>query len=83
MVIFACADVSAQTKITTDVALGDVDGDTNPDAVFANQNGRNRVCLGNGSGGFACSDVSTDANPSNSVALGECADGSTPPCANQ
>lgn len=33
----------------------------NLDAVFANANGTNRVCLGDGSGGFSsCSDVSGD-----------------------
>ena len=54
------------------MALGDVNGDTNMDAVFANINiQRNRVCLGDGSGGFVCSDVSSDTNFSNGVALGD------------
>lgn len=55
------------------MAQGGVNGDGNTDAVFANldvdQN--NRVCLGDGLGGFACSD--TDANPgaSRDVGLGD------------
>jgi len=39
------------------------------EAVFANQNQRNRFCAGNGAGGFACSDVNTDSNLSTDVAL--------------
>ena len=42
----------------------------NLDAVFSNFVQPNRVCLGDGSGGFACSDVSTDTNQSEDVALG-------------
>jgi hypothetical protein len=52
------------------VALGFVDGDSTVDAVFANSAQRNRVCLGDGAGGFACSDVSADTNQSLNVALG-------------
>jgi len=40
------------------------------DAVFAN-GGLNRVCLGDGAGGFACSDVSTETETSKGVALGD------------
>jgi carbon monoxide dehydrogenase subunit G len=47
-----------------------IDGNTNIDAVFANYNETNRVCLGDGSGGFTCSDVSADVNWSFGVALG-------------
>ena len=40
------------------------------DAVFANTNtSPNRVCFGDGMGGFICNDVSTDANSSEGVAL--------------
>jgi len=40
------------------------------DAVFANSGQPNRVCAGDGSGGFAaCSEVSTDANRSFGVAV--------------
>ncbi|MFQ5803891.1 MAG: FG-GAP repeat domain-containing protein, partial [Candidatus Methylomirabilales bacterium] len=59
--------------LSTGVARGDLDGDGNLDAVFANSLfARNRVCLGDGAMGFVftCSDVSTDANNSFGVALG-------------
>jgi hypothetical protein len=41
------------------------------DAVFANNSQRNRVCVGDGAGGFACSDVSGDTNASSGVAVGD------------
>ena len=58
--------------LSTGVARGDLDGDGNLDAVFANTNVQpNRVCLGNGTGGFiSCSNVSTDTNNSLGMALG-------------
>ncbi len=77
---FTCSDVSMDAHHSWDVALADMNGDGDLDAVFANRNVRNRVCLGDGAGGFTCSDVSTDALASSGVALVECADGSTPPC---
>jgi len=40
------------------------------DIVFANEGGRNRVCLGDGVGGFSCSDVSTNTDSSWGVGLG-------------
>ena len=66
---FTCSDVSTDTNSTLDVALGDVDGDSDLDTVFANSD-RNRVCLGDGSGNFTCSDVSTDT-VSTAVGLGD------------
>ena len=40
--------------------------------MFAFDGGeRNRVCLGDGSGGFTCSDVSTDTNDTLAVAVGD------------
>ena len=54
--------------------------DLHLDAVFGNFVQSNRVCLGNGAGGFTCSDVSADPTNNRGVALSECADGSTPPC---
>ncbi len=66
-----CTDVSGDTNDSLGVALGFVDGDTTLDAVFANVGGSNRVCLGNGVGGFACSNVSGDTFSSNGVALGD------------
>ena len=67
-----CSDVSADTLVSLSVALGFVDGDGNLDAIFANSLGSpNRVCLGNGTGGFiSCSNVSADTNASLSLALG-------------
>ncbi len=50
-------------------ASGGVDGDGDIDVVFANFGQRNRVCAGDGSGGFACSDVSTDTNDTVDVAM--------------
>ncbi len=55
---------------STGLALGGVDGDANLDAVFANIGQPNRVCLGDGAGGFSCSDVTGDTFNSNGVALG-------------
>ena len=47
-------------------------GDVTRDAVFANLNQPNRVCRGDGSGGFvSCSDVSSDTNSSLGVGLGD------------
>lgn len=69
---FTCSDVNTDTNTSIRVALGDVDGNSILDAVFANvQSSANRLCLGNGTGGFTCSDVSPDTNDSVSVALGD------------
>ena len=65
-----CADVSADTNDSLGVALGDLNGDGNLDAVFANEFETNRRCLGDGAGGFTCADVSGDTNNSAGVALG-------------
>ena len=68
---FTCSDVSTDANTSADVTLGDVDSDGNVDAVFANSNQGNRLCLGNGLGGFTCGDLSTDVNLSLGVALGD------------
>ena len=68
---FTCSDVSADTNFSQGVALGDVNGDTALDAVFANSFDPNRICLGDGMGGFTCSDVSTNIDLSEDVALGD------------
>ena len=52
------------------VALGDVNRDGDLDAVFANSD-ENRVCVGDGTGGFTCADVSADTNSSRGVAVGD------------
>jgi hypothetical protein len=74
---FSCNDVSSDHFISNDLALGDVNHDGKLDAVFANSdsylsgNGqRNRVCLGDGLGGFTCSDVNTHTHISLGVTLG-------------
>ena len=45
-------------------ARAGLDGDGDLDAVFANGLQSNRVCLGDGLGGFACGDVSADTRNS-------------------
>ena len=40
------------------------------DAVFASDSQTNRLCLGDGSGGFTCSNISDDTNVTYGVALG-------------
>ena len=50
----------------------DLNGDGLPDAVFANHGQPNRLCLGNGAGGFSsCLNVSGDAFVSVGLALGD------------
>ena len=68
--------MSTDTNDSRDVALGFVDGDSNLDAIFGNIS-NNRVCLGNGAGGFTCSNVSGDTNDSERVALGDVDNNST------
>jgi hypothetical protein len=67
----SCQDVSGDAFTSTAVALGKVDGDNNLDVVFANTGAVNRVCLGDGDGGFSCGNVNSDAFASNGVALGD------------
>jgi hypothetical protein len=62
--------VSADNYPSTDVALGYINGDGNLDAVFANDWQSNRLCLGDGAGGFTCADVSADTNSTWGLALG-------------
>ena len=67
-----CSDVSADTNRSNAVALGDVNNDGTLDAVFANTDFEaNRVCLGDGGGGFVCSDASPDELISRDLALGD------------
>ena len=61
---FVCSEMNGGARSSIDVGLGDVNGDGNLDAVFANSDGTNQVCLGNGAGGFSCSDVSADKSTS-------------------
>ena len=78
---FTCSDISdsinpyhpSHIALGRDVALGNMNGDVFPDAVFANYSfdQRNRICLGDGTGCFTCSDVSADTKLSLGVALGD------------
>ncbi len=82
--VFTCSDVSvvfADTGQGSAVALGDLDGDGNAEAVFsynalgASIGAENRVCVGDGTGGFSvCASINSDTNSSSDVALGD-ADG--------
>lgn len=48
-----CGDLDAGVFSSTGLALGDLDDDGHLDAVFVNALKRNdRVCFGNGAGGF-------------------------------
>ena len=69
--LLAATVVALALLLGAGLALAGVDGDGNLDAVFANFNfQRNRVCLGDGLGGFTCSDVSLDTSVTRGVALG-------------
>ena len=65
---FVCGFVSLDNNSSNDVALADVDGDGDTDALFANNKTPNRACLNDGAGSFTCSDISADANRSKGVA---------------
>ncbi len=66
-----CQNVGVDSNSSLGVALGDVDGDGKLDAVFANgiPAQKNRLCLGDGLGGFDCENVSDDESTSFGVAI--------------
>ena len=67
-----CSDVGSDQHFTTDVALGDVNADGHLDAVFANfRTQANRLCLGDGAGGFSCSNAGNDADDTTGVVLAD------------
>ncbi len=74
---FSCRDVSTDEDDAMEVAAGDVNEDGKLDLVFAvieqvpPVGFHNRVCLGDGTGGFTCSDVSADSQRILAVALGD------------
>ena len=60
------------TLMLSDGSALAVNGDGNLDAVFGQGGGTNRVCTGDGLGGFSCSDVSAvTTRTSRGVALGD------------
>lgn len=74
-----CAEIPEDTPFldSADVALGFVDDDAHLDAVFATLDEANRVCLGDGAGGFqACTSISPSTADSYGVVLGR-VDGDT------
>ena len=69
---FTGTNISADTNVSQSIAVGDLNGDGDLDVVVANYGEKNRVYLGNGSGGFAeGTNISADANNSGSIALGD------------
>ncbi len=68
---FPCSDVRTDVLGIDDVALGDLDGDGDLDAIFADVIGADRVCRNDGSGSFTCSDIGIDSFRTLAVALGD------------
>lgn len=73
-VTLTCSDiVSAQNADSFGVALGDIDGDGNLDAVFATRSGTSRsvACLGDGTDLSDCSEIAGTERNALDVALGD------------
>lgn len=67
---FVCHDISTHAERSVGVALGDLDGDEDLDAVFANTNQQpNRACFNTGSGSFDCHRIDETGFASTDVAL--------------
>ena len=66
----SCTDISGDASTDREIAVGHVDSDVHLDVVLAGQNDENRVCLGDGAGGFNCADISTSTDLSTDVKLG-------------
>jgi hypothetical protein len=74
----ACNDLPDGARTTRGLAVSDLNGDQQPDVIFANYDQPNRACLGNSSGDLRdCSNISGDAH--GSVRLAASADLSSPP----
>jgi hypothetical protein len=67
---FTCSRLSPDTANSWDVVVGDLNGDGDLDAAFADAwGGQNRLCAGNGAGGFTCVAVDPEGHESVGVAL--------------
>ncbi len=60
--IFIALPLLLLLTVSPGVALGGLNGDGNLDAVFVNLGQPDRVCLGDGAGGFGCGNVSRAAS---------------------
>ena len=63
--------IGAETDVTRDIAVADVDGVNGPDVVVANIGGPDRVYLNNGAGGFAAPVNLSVSDQSTSVVIFE------------
>jgi hypothetical protein len=73
---FNCTALSAIEDESYAVTAADLNGDGDPDLVFANDGtglagARNTVCLGAAGASFSCTDVSADARKSDDVAAAD------------
>jgi hypothetical protein len=68
-------DITADAHTTQAIALGDVDGDGDPDVVAGNSSEANRLYLNNGTAdpflGVSGTDITAEARPTREIALGD------------
>jgi hypothetical protein len=70
---FSCRPMAeTRSSSTTSIALGDLNGDQNLDAVLMNfRSVTSQRCLGDGAGSFDCSDLETGSSDTRNVAIGD------------
>jgi hypothetical protein len=70
---FSCRPLAETgSSTTTSIALGDLNGDQNLDAVLINfRSVTSQRCLGDGTGSFVCSDLETGSSDTRNVAIGD------------